>query len=88
MSERLVFQSKQELEYDRERALAMWRVIAPLIPEDDDRGFGEHQGVDDDDRIIMLFELLNESVLGDMLFGAVNWDAWSDLEGLGVSSRE
>jgi hypothetical protein len=67
----LVHATKESFEYDPARALEAWRALHPLIPEDDNRGYGEQDWISDDDRIIQLFELLDGSQLGDMLFGSL-----------------
>jgi hypothetical protein len=76
----LVNETKDEFEYDPERALRLWRLLKDEIPEGDDRGYVEHPNSTDDDRIVYLFELLNGSVLGDMVFGNLaNFDQGSEL---------
>jgi hypothetical protein len=73
-------ETKEDYEFDRGRVLALWPVLLDAIPEGDDRGYIEYDGLDDDGRIIAAFELLNGSVFGDMIFGSLaNFDQGSTL---------
>lgn len=77
----LIRTTKETHAYDPDRALDAWREIVRLIPEDDNRGYTEGDWLNDEVRIIYLYELLEGSVLGDMLFGSLaDLDAGTELE--------
>lgn len=84
----LVRKTTASHEYDPDHALDFWRVVAPWIPKESPwDGYGEADWKSDDDRIISLFELLEGSMLGDIIFGSLadddgycelvkRWDDW------------
>ena len=74
----LVFETKEEHEYDREKALAVYAALQPFIPGDG-QGYAEGDWMTDDDRIVSCFELLNDSLFGNMIFAATSWDHGSTL---------
>lgn len=78
----LVRQTKATHEYDPDQALDLWRLLIPWVPHDY-TGFkpAEYEGMNDEDRIVLLFELLEGSTFGDMIFGSLaDDDGWCDLE--------
>lgn len=76
----LINETKDEYEYDPEKALRLWHLLQPEIPAGDDRGYREYDALTDEGRIVLLFELLSESILGDMIFGNLaNFDQGSTL---------
>lgn len=74
----LVLETKEEHEYDQEKALAVYTALQPFIPGDG-QGYAEGDWMSDEDRIVSCFELLNQSLFGNMIFGAINWDHGSTL---------
>lgn len=74
MSEVLINETKASYEYDREQVLEVWAEVVKRIPERDNRGYTEGPWLDDDGRIICLFELLCGSQFGDMIFGSIGND--------------
>ena len=62
----LVNETKNEYEYDRAKALDVWHWIQANFPGC--AGYADYAALTDDDRIIYLFELLNESQFGDVIF--------------------
>lgn len=82
MQQLLVHETKEEHEYDRERVLRVWEAIKEEVGAGwfgDNGGYVETESTTDDDRIIMLFDLLAESTFGDWLFSSVNHDRGCDL---------
>lgn len=67
----LVHKTSETHSYDREQVLDLWRWLHPWIPQDDNRGYVEYDGLTDDDRIVWMFELLDGSQFGDMFFGSL-----------------
>ena len=77
----LVRTTKETMEYDPDQALDAWREIVRLVPENDNRGYTEGDWLNDEGRVILLHELLEGSILGDMIFGSLaDQDAGSELE--------
>lgn len=66
----LVHEIKNEHEYDPAQALRVWRLLQDEIPTEQWRsqGYREYDGMSDEDRIVSLFELLDGSIFGDMIF--------------------
>ena len=64
------------------RMLDLWRLLLPWVPQDY-TGYKPHEyeGMKDEDRIVSLFEMLEGSAFGDMIFGSLaDDDGWCDLE--------
>jgi hypothetical protein len=80
---RLKNQASAEYEYDREQALRVYHAINGEIPAEGYSPYNGYRDADyksDDDRIVELFELLNESLFGDVIFGSLATDdQWSEL---------
>ena len=67
----LVRTTKETHGYDPDHALDFWHHIAPWIPDESPwHGYGEADWKSDEDRIISLFELLEGSMLGDIIFSS------------------
>jgi hypothetical protein len=64
----LVHEMKNTHEYDPKKALHVWRLLRAEIPQGHEQGYKEYPAMTDDDRIICLFELLDGSIFGDMIF--------------------
>jgi hypothetical protein len=80
----LIHETTEKHEYDRERALRVYETLKPEL--EIGRSWGGHEGYapterdTDDDRIIVLFELLDGSTFGDWIFGALDFDHGVKLE--------
>jgi hypothetical protein len=75
----LVHETKEEHEYDREKALAVYAALQPFM-DGDGQGYAEYESMSDEDRLVSCFELLNQSIFGDMIFAAINWDHGSTFQ--------
>jgi hypothetical protein len=78
----LTNKTKNEYEYDREQALRIYHLIRDEIVADSTYAahVSEYEQTTDDDRIIALFEMLNESLFGDCVFhDLANFDQGSYL---------
>ena len=84
MADRLIRNTMETHEYERERALRVYEMLRPELAVG--RSWGGHEGYapsdrdTDDDRIIVVFELLDGSMLGDWIFGALDFDSGVDLK--------
>ena len=80
---RLKHQTTADYEFDREQALRVYHAINGEIPVDGYSPYSGYRDADymsDDDRIVALFELLHESLFGDVVFGSrATDDQWSEL---------
>lgn len=80
MATLLIHETKNEHEYDRDHALRVWHLLRAEIPVNDNRGYIDQDWMTDDDRIICLFELLDGSQFGDMVFADLaNFDQGANL---------
>lgn len=78
----LIHETTEPHEYDRERVLRTYEALKPEIAAGwygDAQGYGPRDDDSDDDKIIMLFELLNGSMFGDWLFSGTDFDHGSKL---------
>ena len=78
---RLVNQTKAEYEYDPATALNLYWAVQEFLPEKGTYSeYRDADWMDDEGRIVNLFELLNQSLFGDVIFGSLATDdQWSDL---------
>ena len=84
-TEHLIRETTEKHEFLRERALRVYELLRPELAAGrswtgDHEGYGPAERDTDDDRLIMLFELLDGSMFGDWIFGSTDYDHGCKLE--------